>query len=85
MAGFSEQSVSTADGAVERGKPVPGSRYYRDYCYICHEPIRVTKRNLRVPNACSGCMADYRGRPGISAAVVNWFIERFGDVPSISR
>lgn len=81
MENSSEQSVLTADGAVDRGCRVPGSKYYRDYCYVCGEPIRVPKRKLKYLNACSGCMAEYRGRPGVADSVVNWFIERFGEFP----
>ena len=35
---------------LARGDPVPGSRYFRDFCWICNEPIRVT-----VPDGCSCC------------------------------
>ncbi len=29
----------------DRGKPIPGSKYFRQYCSVCNEPIRVNKHN----------------------------------------
>jgi hypothetical protein len=31
---------------VKCGDPIPGSVYYRDFCRICGEPIRVKKEDL---------------------------------------
>lgn len=44
-----------------RGAPIPGSRYVRDFCAGCGEPIRVSPENLtsargeRIPNFCEVC------------------------------
>jgi len=40
---------------LQRGKPIPGSCYYRDFCALCGEPIRVPKSRLNVPNVCRDC------------------------------
>ncbi|MFH0982791.1 MAG: hypothetical protein V2A79_14805 [Planctomycetota bacterium] len=38
-----------------KGSPIPGSRFVRAYCTICHEPIRVPKDDLCGPHYCSRC------------------------------
>lgn len=38
-----------------KGQPIPGSRYYRDFCAQCRAPIRVPKDALRHGNCCSDC------------------------------
>lgn len=36
-----------------RGAPVPGSKYVRDYCTGCHDPIRV--KSIMGHNFCTRC------------------------------
>ena len=39
------------------GSKIDGSRFVRDYCKVCHEPIRLTcliKGGLSVCNQCDG-------------------------------
>ncbi len=45
------------------GSPIPGSKYHRDYCCLCGEPIRVfvlgqvvTNRGIGT-NCCNDCQA----------------------------
>ena len=61
----------------EVGTPVEDSRYCRDYCYLCSEPIRVPLSMLGLPNACSGCQPDYRGKPGVVEAERNFWSEQY--------
>lgn len=71
MVGFSEHCARDADGVAqwgEVGSPIIGSRFVRDYCYICNEPIRVPREQISYPNACSFCQPAYRGSPGVSEA-----------------
>lgn len=65
----------------EKGSKIRGSKYYRDFCFVCGDAIRVPKRKLRVPNACNFCEPAYQGIPGIAEAVRSWYIERFGEIP----
>ena len=37
----------------ERGDAIPGSRFLRDFCDACGEPIRVT--SIARPNHCDSC------------------------------
>lgn len=52
-----------------RGEPIPGSRYVRDFCAGCGEPIRVTQRLLDdakgcpVPHFCDRCGTRPMGPP----------------------
>jgi hypothetical protein len=60
-----------ADGLFdygEKGSSVPNSIYFRDFCYICDEPIRVPLDMIGLPNACSGCRPSMRGAPGVAEA-----------------
>lgn len=41
-----------------RGQRIPGSRYVRDFCARCKEPIRVRFAGID-PNFCESC--DMRG------------------------
>lgn len=38
-----------------RGAPIPGSRFVRDYCSGCHEPMRVKPDDLMREAWCSDC------------------------------
>lgn len=42
-----------------RGEPIQGSRYSRDFCYFCGEPIRVTR--VGGANLCHICGEDRKG------------------------
>ena len=37
----------------ERGDPIPGSKFLRDFCAECEEPIRVT--SISTQNYCHEC------------------------------
>lgn len=74
----------TADGLV-RGDKILNSKYYRAFCFICGDAIRVPKRKLRVPNACNFCQPAYQGTPGVSEAIRLWDIETFGEIPKAHR
>lgn len=82
-----ELCVSLVGGVSNFGKagtPVEDSQYYRAYCYICGEPIRVSRRMLSFPNACSMCQPDYRGRPGVNEAERNfWFEQYYADMAEV--
>ena len=63
--------VGIADGASNWGKVgsiIPQSKYRRDYCFICGEPIRVSPTMIGFPNSCSFCQLAYRGSPGVTEA-----------------
>lgn len=66
-----------ADCYGEAGTPVEDSQYFRAYCYLCSEPIRVPLSMLGFPNACSGCQPDYRGKPGVVEAERNFWSEQY--------
>jgi len=69
MDAISEHCVSDADFLSRWGKlgePVKNSRFVRDKCLVCDEPIRVARQDFGKPNCCSGCQPCYRGRPGMS-------------------
>ena len=59
----------------EVGSRVPNSKYFRDYCYICSEPIRVPIEKIGYPNPCSGCIDFYRGTPAIPEALRDYYIK----------
>ena len=41
----------------QRGERIAGSHLYRDFCAVCHEPIRVPEEKLGLPqNFCLDCM-----------------------------
>jgi len=71
MVSISAQSAFGVNGRSKWGKvgsPIIGSRYVRDYCFLCFEPIRVPKDRLGKPNSCSFCQTAYRGYQGIAEA-----------------
>lgn len=41
----------------KRGQSIPGSRFYRDFCVDCGEPMRVSLDRLKkgVENRCEVC------------------------------
>ena len=47
-------------GDLPIGAPIEGSRYVRDYCCTCNEPIRVVE-----PSVLSQCDACRRGGLGV--------------------
>ena len=61
----------------EIGVAVDDSQYFRDYCYMCGEPIRVPRQMLGLPNACSICQPDYRGKPGVIESERNFWLEQY--------
>lgn len=61
----------------EVGTPVEDSQYFRAYCYLCGEPIRVPRKMLGFPNSCSGCQPAYRGKPGVNEAERNFWFEQY--------
>lgn len=61
----------------EPGAPIEDSVFVRAYCYLCNEPIRVPRRMIGFPNACSVCNPNYRGRPGVVEAERNFWFEQF--------
>lgn len=61
----------------EVGVPIEDSQYFRAYCYLCSEPIRVPRGMLGFPNACSGCQPAYRGSPGAVEAERNFWFEQY--------
>lgn len=54
-AGLLGSTVLEADYFGDIGEKIEDSQYYRDYCYLCNEPIRVPCGKLREHNACMGC------------------------------
>ena len=54
------------------GSRIPGSRYFRGYCRICGEPIRVTNNNPRkaVLQECENCARGTRNEAGRLRAAV---------------
>ena len=40
-----------------RGQSIPGSRFYRDFCFECGEPMRVSEDRLKkgIKNRCETC------------------------------
>jgi len=41
----------------KRGQPIPGSRFFREFCIDCGEPMRVSRDRLKkgVENRCGFC------------------------------
>lgn len=39
----------------DRGQPIPGSRYVREYCTVCHDPIKVKPDQVGKSPCCSDC------------------------------
>jgi hypothetical protein len=41
----------------KRGQPIPSSRFFRDFCVDCGEPMRVTRARLQkfIKNRCEFC------------------------------
>jgi len=69
----------------EVGSPIKNSRYARDYCFICGEPIRVPLTQIGCPNACSFCQPAYRGMAGVTEAErMFWIRETWREVEVIS-
>lgn len=46
---------STLEAYGKVGEQIPGSRYFRDYCRRCSEPLRVTEGRLDIANYCNDC------------------------------
>lgn len=61
----------------EVGDKIEDSRYFRAYCYLCDEPIRVQVNMIGYPNACSVCRPAYRGTPGVTLAERNFWLEQY--------
>ena len=45
-----------------RGDPIPGSRYVRDFCRLCGDPIRVSSVTGITLALCEGCDESMHGR-----------------------
>ena len=69
--------LDSLDDYGEAGEKIEGSVYFRAFCYLCSEPIRVPRRMLSFPNTCSGCIPDYRGKPGVIEAERSFYFEQF--------
>lgn len=67
------------------GSRIPHSKYRRDYCFLCGEPIRVALNMIGAPNACSFCQSAYRGSPGVAEAErLFWIKESLEEIEVIS-
>jgi len=42
------------------GEQISGSKFYRDFCPYCKEPIRVAYDNLGIGIHCSECSPDIK-------------------------
>ena len=93
MVSISEHSAIDAFGPSdylisnygEVGSPIKGSKYVRDYCFICFEPIRVPLEQIGLPNSCSFCQPAYRGMAGVTEAErMFWIRETWREVEVIS-
>lgn len=40
---------------IPAGQPIPGSKFFRDYCRRCGEAMRVTESKLESVNYCEEC------------------------------
>ena len=40
---------------LPKGTQIPGSKYYRDYCTRCEEPLRIAYSRLDLTNYCERC------------------------------
>lgn len=47
--------AAPADDRSDRGKPIPGSRYFREYCAECREPMGVTQDKVGKKPVCDDC------------------------------
>jgi hypothetical protein len=47
--------ASPGDDRSDQGKPIPGSRYFREYCAECGEPIKVTQDKVGTKPLCEYC------------------------------
>lgn len=74
--------ASDAGGDFEWGEVgcrITHSKYRRDYCFLCGEPIRVALDMIGLPNSCSFCQPDYRGTPGVAEAERMFWIRQYLD------
>jgi hypothetical protein len=37
------------------GDPIPGSKFYRTFCWSCYEPLRTTMAEIHNPIYCEDC------------------------------
>jgi hypothetical protein len=44
-----------SDDKTDRGQPIPGSKYVREYCTECGEPIKVTPERVGTKPLCDHC------------------------------
>lgn len=88
MVRFSEQDVVCVNGVSDWGpvgSRIQHSKYRRDYCFLCGEPIRVSLDMIGLPNSCSFCQPAYRGTPGVAGAErMFWIRESWEEVEVIS-
>jgi len=77
MANSSARTVSVVAGAAEkRGEKIPNSKYYRDFCFVCGEAMRVEKFKLKHNNPCQVCCKfAFRDNPGVRQAERQWLID----------
>lgn len=56
--------MKTATFAAEpAGTSIPGSKYFREYCFRCHEAIRVPKTAVGKVCLCQRCRVTSGGMP----------------------
>lgn len=82
MVSISAHSAIDVVGVSEWGPVgcwIPNSKYRRDYCYLCGEPIRVALNMIGLPNSCSFCQPAYRGTPGVPEAERLFWIKQYLD------
>jgi len=53
----------------DRGQPIKGSRFYREFCSECEEPMRVTKEKVGVGLLCEQCNPKHKGCSSPSSPV----------------
>ena len=52
------------------GEKIPGSKYYRQFCYVCKQPIRVTEQDRSNPVLrCNDCLGRPRPASGKRARI----------------
>ena len=52
------------------GEKIPGSKYYRQFCYACKQPIRVTEQDRTNPVLrCNDCLGRPRPTSGKRARI----------------
>jgi hypothetical protein len=55
------EAVAKATGETfdksDRGQPIPGSKYYQEYCTECEEPMRVIRDEVGKNPLCEDCTA----------------------------